>query len=296
MKAKTIFIFFSILISFCAHAEPTGLKITWFGSACVAVSDGETSILFDPFFTRPSLWDVVSFKGLHSNPKIVSRWLSKLEPAKLSAVVASHSHYDHTLDLAETVRISGAKVYGSYSTKNILLGSRVKGEFESIKVGSGFTVGDFKIKVLGGEHPPHFMNLTLASGVIESPLKMGSSAYAYKKDKDFSFLIEHPKGNVVFHPSGNSILKKSDAGGFEADLVVLGIANRSSSDDLLKKAVLPFKAQTVIPVHFDNIFTPLAQNPGDLFGVDRAGFEFSFKQVLPKGKLVFLKHGETHSL
>jgi len=282
--------------SYSLQADQTTLKVTWFGSACVAISDGTNSILFDPFFTRPSLWEVVSFQGLRSNPKTVKKWLSKIDIKQISALVVSHSHYDHVLDLVEVSKMTGAKVYGSGSTRNIALGGGVlESQIRVLKKNKSFKIGAFEIEVRSGEHPPHFWGLTLASGKIKKPLKPGASAYAFKKDKDFTFLIKHPSGNVLYHPGGNSVLTTKDLNGFKADLVILGVANRSSTKKLMERAVAPVEAKTIVPVHFDNIFKPLSNPFKNLPGVDMKEFYKSVETFDPSLKVKTLKLGETYS-
>ena len=272
----------------------SSLKITWFGSSCIVLSDGKDSILFDPFFTRASMWEVVSFQKLKSHPGTVKNWLSKVDVESISAIVTSHTHYDHVLDLVEAEKLTKAKIFGSVSTKNIALGGGVlKNNISIIDKGAAFKVGDFTIDVKAGEHPPHFLGLTLAAGKITTPLKPGASAYSYKKDQDFSFFISHPKGNVFFHPSGNSTLVKKDMGNFKANLVILGVANRKSSADLLEKVVAPVDASIIIPVHFDNIFTPLEKGPEHLFGVDMNEFYQTTHAKMKSVEIKTLNVGET---
>lgn len=297
MHKSLLTIFLLTFLSVHSRAEQTSLKVTWFGSTCVALSDGKTAVLFDPFFTRPSLWKVVSFQSIKSDPQTVKNWLKKIDQSNLSALITSHSHYDHVLDLPEVAKTSGARVYGSESTKNIALGGGVlESRITTLSNGQNFKIGDFGFRVLGGEHPPHFLGITLASGQVMKPLKPGASAYAFKKDQDFTFLITHPAGNILFHPSGNTVLTKKEIGGFKAELVILGVANRKSSRKLLEKTVNAVQAKTIIPVHFDNIFTPLNQNPGDLFGVKMPEFYRSAARVSSGSKVKTLKIGETFEL
>jgi L-ascorbate metabolism protein UlaG (beta-lactamase superfamily) len=294
---KVVLICLLTFFSLNLQADQDSLKVTWFGSTCVAISDGENTILFDPFFTRPSFWKVISFQDLESDPKTVKKWLSKIDAEKISAIITSHSHYDHVLDLVEVQKITKAAVYGSESTKNIALGGGVpSSKIKTLKKNMTLKVGDFEIKVEKGDHPPHFLGMTLASGKITEPLKNKASAYAYKKDDDFSFYIKHPNGNILFHPSGNTRLTAEDTNSFKAELVILGVANRKSSEELLKSLVLPVGAATVIPVHFDNIFTPLSMDPKDLMGVNMPEFYKTVSKVAPVLDVQTLKIGETFGL
>jgi len=278
-------------------ANESSLHVTWFGATCLHVSDGETSILFDPFFTRPSLWSVVSFKALRSNREEIESWLSKAPAPKITTLILSHSHYDHILDMPYLAKSRGAKVYGSLSAKNIALGQGVaERQITDLSKVKSFKTGQFKVRVYRGSHPPHFLGLTLAAGRVKSPLPEGASAYAYKKGMDFAFYIEHPKGNIVFHPSGETALAPSTLKQFDAKLLVVGIANRKSSLDLLKNLAEPLKPNFLVPVHFDNIFKPLEPNIENLMGVDLQGFKDATQKILPEVQYRQLSVGETLKL
>ncbi len=295
---KIILTYFLIFFTCKLHASPSSLKVTWFGSTCLTISDGKTSMLFDPFFTRPSFWKIISFQGLKSDSTAVKKWLSKTDVQNISAVITSHSHYDHVLDLIEAYKFTRAKIYGSESTKNIALGGGVKPSMiEILKLGQKIKLGDFEIQVYKGEHPPHFLGLTLASGKITKPLKLISSAYAYKKDKDYSFYIKHPAGNILFHPSGNSALSAKEIKKIKAKTIILGLANRKSTHTLIEKIIKPIGAVTILPVHYDNIFRSIDKPIKNFFGVNMPEFYKSVKEALSGVTIETLKFGETfHSI
>ena len=75
--------------------------------------------------------------------------------------------------------------------------------------------------------------------------------------KLFNFFIEHPNGNILFHPSGQVNLTKEQAGKLKASLVIQGIANRKSSSELISKIFEPTGAKFILPVHHDDLTLPL---------------------------------------
>ena len=50
--------------------------------------------------------------------------------------------------------------------------------------------------------------------------------------------------------------------GYSADIVLLGIGGRADSVSLIENVVKPVGAKILIPIHFDDFFSP----PGDKFG------------------------------
>ncbi len=82
---------------------PAGLKIRWLGTAGFEISDDETTILIDPFVTRPTLEQSFLLQDLPVDTEAVDRYV--LEPIersgglkKIKAILISHTHDDHVLD------------------------------------------------------------------------------------------------------------------------------------------------------------------------------------------------------
>ena len=86
-----------------------GLNIRWLGTAGFEISDDETTILVDPFVTRPTVEDSFNpFKPMEIDTAVVDKYVlkpiqaSKAKPAdglkKIKAILISHTHDDHVLD------------------------------------------------------------------------------------------------------------------------------------------------------------------------------------------------------
>ena len=87
---------------FKALDPPPGLKIRWLGTAGFEISDDETTILIDPFVSRPTVAKAV-FKELPIDTSAVDRYvLGPIERSgglkKIKAILISHTHYDHVQD------------------------------------------------------------------------------------------------------------------------------------------------------------------------------------------------------
>ena len=262
------------LILFISSSQALAkIEITWFGTTTFNISDGKTAIFFDPFVTRPGLWSIATFKSEKSNIFHVKRWLKKIDQENIKAIFVSHTHYDHAFDLVNFHKETGAMVYGSHSAKNILLGGKVdKKYFTHSKVNKTFKIGNFKITVLNGEHPSHFLGMTFWYGKIEAPLPEDSALYKYKQGEVYNYYIEHPEMNIFFHPSGVPVLKKKDLENKKARVVIQGIAKRESSEGLLSKIIRPLAPKYVIPAHHDYFFQSLEDGFDPMPSVDPEEF------------------------
>jgi L-ascorbate metabolism protein UlaG (beta-lactamase superfamily) len=81
---------------------PAGLRLRWLGTAGFEISDDETTILLDPFVSRPGYIDVLLFQKLPIDTEAVDKYvLDPLGPnglSKVKAVLVSHTHHDHAQD------------------------------------------------------------------------------------------------------------------------------------------------------------------------------------------------------
>ena len=79
-----------------------GLRLRWLGTAGHVVASERTTILLDPFLSRPSLLHTASRK-LRPRPARWQHWL----PAEVDAIVLGHSHYDHLMDAPSIAKMTG---------------------------------------------------------------------------------------------------------------------------------------------------------------------------------------------
>ncbi|MAF76774.1 MAG: hypothetical protein CME60_01340 [Halobacteriovoraceae bacterium] len=299
-KVKKLLLFSLFLLSFNGHA----LTIQWFGTTCLAITYKKQTILLDPFFNRPSLLQILSPFSYQPNPQVVDQWLITLpEESKLEAILTSHSHYDHILDAPYLLEKTQAHFYGSETAIHIIHSPQINSErLHRIDYKKKFTRGDFKITPFAGEHPPHIFNYIWANGKRDKPLKKPAPLYQYKMGKVYNFLIETPEGTVLFHPSAypskqiTDVLKHK-----KIDILVLGIANRRSSLELIENVVKPSKAQFLITGHHDDLFekmklTKKAQQIPLLLSSDYDEWSEALSKEVPSLKSLELTYSEKFKL
>jgi L-ascorbate metabolism protein UlaG (beta-lactamase superfamily) len=81
------------------------MKITYYGHSCFGIELSNSKIVFDPFIRPNELADEIN-----------------LQQIKADYIVVSHAHMDHTADLIELAKLTGAKVISNFEiiewTKN----------------------------------------------------------------------------------------------------------------------------------------------------------------------------------
>jgi L-ascorbate metabolism protein UlaG (beta-lactamase superfamily) len=81
------------------------LTITFYGHACFALTDGETKLLIDPFFTGNGLAPI------------------KAEEAEADYILVTHGHGDHTGDAASIAERTGATIITTVDVGTALFGN-----------------------------------------------------------------------------------------------------------------------------------------------------------------------------
>lgn len=247
------------------------LTATWLGTTAVLLSDGEHSLLVDPFFTRPQGWlRLFGNREIAPDEETIARGLSKARLANLAAVLVSHSHFDHAMDAAVVARLSGAVLVGSASTAHIGRGGGLPdAQIRVIQNDAGMGFGSFTVSFIPGQHAGATGGRP--TGEISAPLKPPARYLDYKQGGTYSILVEHALGAVLLHGSAGFV--PGALQNREADVVFLGIALREGLETYLAHTVDAVGARRVIPTHWDD-FTRPSSKPliPNIVGVNLRGF------------------------
>lgn len=236
----------------------SSLQVKFFGVSTLLFDDGETQILIDGFFSRPSLYQVL-FQKIQSQPELIRQMIQQQHLQRTQAIFVTHSHYDHALDIGELARqLPHTKIIGSNSSLNIARGGHVT-EQQLIQVQPlhALSFGEFKATAIASQHTsPTAVNNDLGEE-ISQPLQLPARFSQFKEGHSFDYLIEH---------QGHKILVKASTGAvpdqlknLKVDTLFLGIAqlSRQSKEfqqNYLDQTLRTLKPKVVIPIHWDNFF------------------------------------------
>ncbi|MFH7765504.1 MBL fold metallo-hydrolase [Acinetobacter sp. BSP-28] len=244
-------------------ASSSMLTVKFFGVSTLLFDDGKTQILIDGFFSRPSLSQVL-FQKIQSQPEVIQRMIQQQHLQRTQAILVTHSHYDHTLDLAELgKRLPHTKIIGSSSTLNIARGGQVaEQQLIQIQPFKAMVFDQFTVSAIPSQHtPPTAVNNDLGEE-IKQPLHLPARFSAFKEGHSFDYLIEH---------SGHRILVKASTGAIpdqlrnlQVDTLFLGIAQLSRQSKefqqyYLDQTLRSLKPKVVVPIHWDDFFKSVDQ-------------------------------------
>jgi L-ascorbate metabolism protein UlaG (beta-lactamase superfamily) len=145
------------------------LTFRWLGVAGIELKAVDQVLVIDPFFTRPSL--IQMLKPLKPDSSLA---MEKL--ASCDSILVTHSHYDHLMDVPEILRYTGAIAYGSANTCQLLhlLGVPAT-QAQQVRAGDKLFLGAFQVEVFKGQHSTipfnHFFNGSLRLG-LQPPLRV----------------------------------------------------------------------------------------------------------------------------
>jgi L-ascorbate metabolism protein UlaG (beta-lactamase superfamily) len=238
------------------------LSIRWFGTAAYRLEHSGKVLWIDPWFSRQGL--LTLFTGvIQPRREEIDLYMDRAD-----AIAIGHSHYDHAADLPHIAPTTGAVVYGSESTANLL---RAHGIDESqIRVVAGADTveeGPFKITFVPSAHGS-------LRGKIPSDFEIGPEIRPPLKAKEyghggvFGVLVE-VDGHRIYHKGSAAIVEQSE-GEVRADLLLLGISLRADTERYVHRMVEMIDPRILMPMHYDFFFRPLRKGlrlvPGTRFG------------------------------
>ncbi|MBQ6560708.1 MAG: MBL fold metallo-hydrolase [Erysipelotrichaceae bacterium] len=236
------------------------MKITFFGTTTLLFDDGKDQILFDAHLTRPSLMKYI-FGSEASNTSLIDEKLKLHHVDRLKAIFVSHSHHDHVMDAPYIANRCAATIYGSSSALNVARGGNVPEErLIEFKANETYTIGEYKIKIIPSIHSkPTILNNDLGQ-TIDTPLVQPARLRDYKEGGSYDFYVETEEKTYMIRPSFNYIKGQMD--GYQADVLFLGVAGLQKADEeteriFFEETVGKLKPSVVIPLHWDNFFSPL---------------------------------------
>jgi hypothetical protein len=198
----------------CAPADEQ-VEITYLGVGGFLVRYRGATLLTAPFFTNPPLADVAPLfrrpPALRSDTALVARLLPAAADSATMLLVG-HAHYDHLLDVPYVLRARAtrARVYGSATTRHILMGDsalrRAPGRVVAIDTSEAGTAtragrwhysddSTFRVMALVATHAPTLKLFRggplFAAGTVDRDLDaLPARAADWKAGEPLAFLVD----------------------------------------------------------------------------------------------------------
>jgi len=242
---------------FDVPAAGGGLGVTFLGVASLLFDDGTTRVMFDGFFSRPSLLSV-ALRRLTPDVARIEAALARAGADEVAAVVPVHTHFDHAMDSAVVAARTGATLVGGESAADVGRGGglaedrvRVVGDGESA------AYGDFTLTFVVSDHCPP----DRYPGTIAAPVVPPAKADAYRCGEAWSVLVSHASGRTAL-VQGSAGFVTGALTGRSADVVYLGVGQLGiQPEDYVRtywaETVTAVGARRVVLIHWDDFFRGL---------------------------------------
>ncbi len=259
-----------------AYAPPppensASVLVTWLGVTTLLFDDGETQILIDGFFSRPTFADSLLGRPVVNDAATINYAMHEFRMRRLAAIIPVHSHFDHAMDVGAIANRSSASVIGSETTANIARGAGVpEDQIIVVELDQVYQFGEFSVRILRSRHAPiGWRGNPPLPGTVDEPLAVPQPVSAWREGASYSIVIEHPQGTTIVQGSAGFIEQGLE--GISADVVMLSIGglttlDRDYAEKYWQELVTTTGAMTVYPLHFDDFTRPFGEIvPGPRF-------------------------------
>jgi L-ascorbate metabolism protein UlaG (beta-lactamase superfamily) len=244
---------------FDVPAAEDNLAVTFLGVASLLFDDGQSAIITDAFFSRPSLLAVAAGR-LAPNTKRIDVALARAGIDRLEAVLPVHTHFDHALDSAAVAARTGATLIGGTSAANVGRGGGLPAaQIRLINSGETVACGAYTLTFVESAHCPP----DRYPGTIDEPVVPPARATAYRCGEAWSIVVAHDSGRTAL-VQGSAGYVAGALAGRRADVAYLGVGQLGLQDDAYvadywEHTVRAVGAQRVVLIHWDDFFRPLEQ-------------------------------------
>ena len=241
--------------------NPASVTATWLGVTTLLFDDGETQILIDGFFSRPSLADTLLGRAVVNDAAMINYALHEFRMRRLAAIIPVHSHFDHAMDVGAVAKRTSASILGSDSTANIARGAGVPDDQIIVSdAAEVYEFGEFKVRLLPSRHAPiGWRGDPPLPGTIDEPLELPQPVRAWREGGSYTIVIEHPQGTTLVQGSAGFV--ESLIEGVSVDAVMLSVGGLTTLDEeyaeqYWRAFVTTTGASSVYPIHFDDFTQP----------------------------------------
>lgn len=242
----------------------TPLELTYFGAAGWKITDGNVTVLIDPWPSRLKYGggghpdddrpDYARTDIAVSDTTLIDSLISEAD-----FILVHHGHFDHLGDVPYIARKTGAKVIGTETTVMILRAYGIPNDqLYAVGGGEDYQFDGFSVRVVPGIHSAlnekhyHDTRRYDRNTVLEAPLRIEQ----FIEGGSLSFLARFDRHDILTMGSMNFI--EREFVGIEPDILLAGINGSrlglyEYDRRLLETTGFP---PVVIPTHWDNFRLP----------------------------------------
>ncbi|NOZ01161.1 MAG: MBL fold metallo-hydrolase [Deltaproteobacteria bacterium] len=261
------------------------VKVRWLGAAGIEFTHEGDSWLLDPYFSR---WGKLKVLLGRVAPKkaAIETALASLN-GELRAIIVSHTHFDHALDVPEIAQRFEGPILGGASL-NTLFDRYGRGGRVTVCAG-GESIdlpGGARVTMLTSLHGKALFNKVPYPGEIEPGGAPPVKAAEYRHGQNFICMFE--VGGTTFAHSGSANLIDESLMGRRCDVLFMCLPFWQNTPDYHRRLVGALKPKVVIPFHFDDFSKPFKPDGSapDLPLLKRREFMDRLREAAPDTRVI----------
>lgn len=297
-KVLQLILVCALLPSFSVNAQKEPIQLKYFGTAGWEITDGEITVLIDPYLTRLKLGTGPGVSAedtrktvLRSDVFVSDTLLIDSLITKADFILVHHSHFDHLGDVPYIAKKTGAKVIGTETTRNILRGYGIPEEqLYPVKGGEDYQFDNFSVQVIPSIHSAlndrHYIDSRTYDDTPVTPLRVSE----FIEGGSLMFLARFANHNILTMASMNFV--ERELLGQKPDILLAGV-NRSQlglyqyNERLLKITNYP---KIIIPTHWDNFRLPYGFSQESGVTQKLLPFKEDVKRLSPETEVIIPEH------
>jgi L-ascorbate metabolism protein UlaG (beta-lactamase superfamily) len=288
----------AFMTTWASTAQEEALKLTYLGTAGWKISDGELTVLIDPYISRVKLGTGPGISPEDSRPTVrrsdffVSDTLAiDSLITRADFILVHHAHFDHLSDVPYIAEKTGAKVVGTETTCNILRAYGIPEEqLYPVRGGEDYQFEEFSVRVIPSIHSAlndkHYLDSRTYTEVPEAPLRVSE----FIEGGSLMFLVRFSKHKVLTMGSMNFVERELE--GLTPDILLAGV-NQSQlglynyNERLLRVTSNP---RVIIPTHWDNFRLPYGFSQEASVKLKLLPFREDVSRLSPKTEVIIPTH------
>ena len=250
------------------------VRVRLTGAAGLVFSFRDETLLVDPYYSRLGKWRLF-FSRPVPDKAAIRRQMDKIGP--VSAVVVSHTHFDHAFDIPVMAEYTRGKIVGSRSLDTLMTLHGKKGRVTVCRGGETIQASPgIRVTMLPSVHG------RVLFGLVPYPGEIGKEAMPPLRVRDYRvgqvFAPKIEMGGRTFLHVGSAGFDEKALAGQRSDVVFLCVPGWKRMKGYPGKILTMTGARTVVLFHQDDFFRP--HEPGKTTGtVPMADVEGIVKKI-----------------